>query len=110
MRWLLIVALVACKGGGVTKEHEVCAKAAAMFERCEDLQAEGSDAKQQNELAVDRWRGLCRAVLTGKSDHLMPNTLELWNAMDDATKLGLRQQAECTAKTTSCSEYAACSK
>jgi hypothetical protein len=40
----------------------------------------------------------------------MPNALELYNAMDDGTKAGLRQQAECTAKATSCAEYAACSK
>jgi hypothetical protein len=110
MRWLLVVALVACKGGGVTKEQEVCAKAAAMFERCEDLSGEGSDAKLEDELTVDRWRGLCRAVLTGKTEQLMPNALDLYRSMDDATKAALRQQAECTAKATTCSEYAACSK
>ena len=109
MRWFLIL-LVACKGGGVSKEQEVCAKAAAMFEKCEDLSGEGSDANQQRELTIDRWRGLCRAVLTGETKQLLPNALELYNAMDEGTKLGLKQQAECTAKTTTCGEYAACSK
>ena len=74
---LLVVALVACKGGGVSKEQETCAKAAAMFERCEELSTEGSDAKLQNELTVDRWRGLCRAVLTGETKQLLPNALRL---------------------------------
>ena len=110
MRSLLILAaLVACKGGGVSKEQEVCAKAAAMFEKCEDL-GSGSEVKLESSLTVDRWRGLCRAVLTGETKQLMPNALELYNAMDDGTKAGLRQQAECTAKATTCSEYAACSK
>jgi hypothetical protein len=49
-------------------------------------------------------------VLTGETKQLLPNALELYNQMDEATKAGLRQQAECTAKTTTCSEYAACSK
>src|SRR5688572_2140602 len=110
MRWLVLVALVACKSGGVSKEHEVCAKAAAMFERCEELDGEGSGAKQQKELVIDRWRGLCRAVLTGETKQLLPNALELYRGMDDGTKAGLRVQAECTAKTTTCSEYAACGK
>jgi hypothetical protein len=107
---LLVVALVACKGGGVTKEQEICAKAAAMFERCEELATEGSDAKMQNELALDRWRGLCRAVLTGETKQLLPNALELFNSFDEGTKAGLRLQAECTAKATTCAEYAACEK
>lgn len=114
MRSLLIVApllaLAACKGGGVSKEQETCAKAAAMFEKCEELDMTGSDTKMANTLAVDRWRGLCRAVLTGETQQLMPNALELYNAMDDATKAGLRIQAECTAKAATCDEYAACSK
>ena len=110
MRWLVIIALVACKGGGVSKEQETCAKAAAMFEKCEDLGSEGSDAKLQNSLTVDRWRGLCRAVLTGETKQLMPNALELYQSMDEATKAGLKVQAECTAKATTCAEYAACDK
>jgi hypothetical protein len=110
MRWLLLLTVVACKGGGVSQEQELCAKAAAMFEKCEELSGEGSDARKQNELTVDRWRGLCRAVMTGETKQLLPNALELYNAMDEGTKAGLRQQAECTAKTTTCTEYAACSK
>jgi hypothetical protein len=109
MHRLVIIALVACKSG-VSKEHELCAKAAAMFEKCEELSGEGSDAKKQNELTVDRWRGLCRAVMTGETKQLLPDALELYNSMDEGTKAGLRQQAECTAKTTTCTEYAACSK
>lgn len=107
---LAVVVVAACKGGGVSKEQEVCARAAAMFERCEDLAGEGSDAKLQNELTIDRWRGLCRAVLTGETKQLLPNALELYNAMDEGTKAGLRVQAECTAKATNCVEYAACSE
>ncbi len=107
---LLVIALVACKGGGITKEQEVCAKAAAMFEKCETLATEGSDAKLENELTIDRWRGLCRAVLTGETEQLLPNALDLYNAMDEGTKAGLRVQAECTAKTTTCAAYAACSE
>ena len=110
MRWLVIVALVACKGGGVTTAQETCAKAAAMFEKCEDLSGEGSDANQQKELMIDRWRGLCRAVLTGETKQMLPNALEQYTAMDEGTKAGLKEQAECTAKTTTCTEYAACSK
>ena len=110
MRWFLILALVACKGGGVSKEQETCAKAAAMFEKCEELDMTGSETKMANSLAVDRWRGLCRAVMTGETKQLMPNALELYNAMDEGTKLGLKQQAECTAKATTCSEYTACEK
>ena len=106
---LLALLLVGCKSG-VSQQQETCAKAAAMFERCEDLSGEGSDAKLQASLVVDRWRGLCRAVLTGATKQLLPNALELYHAMDEGTKAGLRQQAECTAKTTTCAEYAACSK
>jgi hypothetical protein len=111
---LLLAALVhvlgACKGGGVTKAQEVCARAAEMFEQCEELATEGSDAKLESSLTVDRWRGLCRAVLTGETKQLMPNALELYNAMDEGTRAGLRVQAECTAKATTCAEYEACSK
>jgi hypothetical protein len=105
-----VAALAACKGGGVSQAQEVCAKAAAMFEKCEELGSDGSDAKLQNSLTIDRWRGLCRAVMTGETKQLMPNALELYNAMDDGTKAGLRVQAECTAKAATCAEYAACSK
>src|SRR5512144_170009 len=99
MRWLLLVALVGCKPGGVTKDQELCAKAAAMFERCEDLDVgSGSDAALSKELTIDRWRGLCRAVFTGKTEQLMPNARDLFNQMDEGTKAGLRVQAECAAK------------
>jgi hypothetical protein len=107
---LVAVALVACKGGGVTKEQELCARAAAMFEKCETLMTEGSDAKLENELMVDRWRGLCRAVLTGETKQLMPNSLDQYNSLDEGMKAGLRIQAECTAKATTCAEYARCSE
>jgi hypothetical protein len=110
MRCLLFVALLAaCKPGGVTKEQELCAKAAAMFDKCEQLDlGSGSDAALSRELTIDRWRGLCRAVFTGQTDQLMPNARELYHAMDDGTKAGLRVQAECAAKATSCVEYAKC--
>jgi hypothetical protein len=103
-----IVALAACKSR-VTSDQELCAKAAAMFEKCEELDlGSGSDAALTRELMIDRWRGLCRAVHTGKADHLMPNTRELYQAMDEGTRAGLRVQAECTARATTCVEYAAC--
>jgi hypothetical protein len=110
MRALLFVTLLAsCKPGGVTKEQELCAKAAAMFDKCEQLDlGSGSDAALSRELTIDRWRGLCRAVFSGKTDQLMPNARELYHAMDDGTKAGLRVQAECAAKATSCVEYAKC--
>ncbi|HSD90588.1 MAG TPA: hypothetical protein VLB44_23850 [Kofleriaceae bacterium] len=109
MRWLLLVALVGCKPGGVTKDQELCAKAAAMFERCEELDVgSGSDAALSKELTIDRWRGLCRAVFTGKTEQLMTNARELYQSMDEGTKAGLRVQAECAAKATSCDEYKKC--
>jgi len=109
MRWLLVFALLGCQAK-VKQEQELCAKAARMFDRCEQFPADGSDAKLQRELVVDRWRGLCRAVLTGETKQLMPDALSLYATMDDAVKAGLRVQAECTAKTTTCAEYAACSR
>ena len=60
-----------------------------MFERCEELdQGSGSDAALTHELMIDRWRGLCRAVFTGKTEQLMPNARELYNAMDEARRPG----------------------
>src|SRR5512139_2166445 len=97
MRCLVLVALLAasCKPGGVTKEQELCAKAAAKFDECEQLDlGSGSDAKLSRELTIDRWRGLCRAAFTGKTDQLMPNARELFQSMDEPTKAGLRVQAE----------------
>ena len=110
MRALLLLVLVsACKPGGVTKEQELCAKAAAMFDKCEQLDlGSGSDAALSRELTIDRWRGLCRAAFTGKTDQLMPNARELFQSMDEPTKAGLRVQAECEAKATTCAEYAKC--
>lgn len=92
----------------VTKEQALCARAAAMFEKCETFDGSGSDAALTKDLMLDRWRGLCRAVLTGKTEQLMPNTRELYQSMDEGTKAGLRLQAECTAKTTTCDDYAKC--
>ncbi|HUS28168.1 MAG TPA: hypothetical protein VMZ53_06650 [Kofleriaceae bacterium] len=103
------IALGACKPGGVTKEQELCAKAAAMFDKCEELDlGSGSGAALSRELTLDRWRGLCRAVLTGETAQLMPNARELYQAMDDETKAGLKVQAECQAKAKDCADYKKC--
>ena len=59
---------------------------------------------------IDRWRGLCRAVFTGETKQLMPNTLEVWQALDDASRAGPKLQAECTAKAATCDAYCACQK
>jgi uncharacterized protein YukE len=106
---LLVVALMmaACKAP-TTKEQELCAKASAMFEKCESFDGSGSDAALTKALMIDRWRGLCRAVYTGKTEQLMQNARELYQSMDEATKAGLRVQAECTAKATTCADYAKC--
>ena len=69
-------------------------KAGAMFEKCETFDGSGSDAALTKEMMIDRWRGLCRAVLTGETAQLMTNTRELWNQMDDATKAGLKLQVQ----------------
>jgi hypothetical protein len=106
---LLVVALAGCKQP-ITKEQELCMKAGAMFEKCEEFDGSGSDAALTKELMIDRWRGLCRAVLTGQTGQLMSNTRELYNSMDDETKAALKLQAECTAKATTCAEYAKCSE
>jgi hypothetical protein len=105
---VLVATIAACKSQ-VTSDQELCARAAAMFERCEELDlGSGSDAALTRELMIDRWRGLCRAVRTGRIDHLMQNTRELYQAMDEGTRAGLRVQAECTARAATCAEYAAC--
>ena len=104
-----LIALAACKPGGVTKEQELCAKAAAMFDKCEQLDlGSGSDAALSRELTIDRWRGLCRAAFTGKTEQLMPNARDLYNQMDDETKAGLKVQAECEAKAKDCADYKKC--
>ena len=59
---------------------------------------------------VDRWRGLCRAVLNGETKQMLPEVLQAYSVMDEGTKAGLRAAAECPAKATNCIEYAACSK
>lgn len=104
----LLLLLAACKPGGVSKEAELCSKAAAMFERCEQLDGSGSDAALSHELTIDRWRGLCRAVFTGETAQLMPNARELYQALDEPTRAAMRKQAECTSKATNCLQYAAC--
>jgi len=104
---LVALLLTACKPGGVKDAHELCAKAAAMYERCESR--EGMDA-QQWELTLDRWRSLCRAVITGETQQLLPDALALFQEMDADVRAGLRAQAECTAQTTTCAQYKACEK
>ncbi len=105
---LLVVVLAAgCKPGGVSREQELCAAAAMKFSECEDT---GSADAIQREIVIDRWRGLCRAVFSGKTDQMFPDVVQLFEAMDDATKAGLREQAECTSKAKTCVEYAACSE
>jgi len=104
-----VLALAGCQSR-VKHEQELCAKAAAMFERCEQWSSEGSDAKLEREMAVDRWRGICRAVFTGETKQLGPDALGVYANMTDDVKVSLRAQAECTAKITSCFEYAACSR
>jgi hypothetical protein len=109
MRAALLLLLVGCTPSK-QQETELCAKAAAMFDRCEEFPTGGSDARLQRELVVDRWRGLCRAVLTGETKQLLPDALQVYQQMDEGVKRQLRMQAECTAKTTTCTEYAACGK
>lgn len=104
-RALLLVLVAACKPGGVSSAQQTCAKAGAMFETCEDF---GSATPLEHDLMVDRWRGLCRAVFTGETKQLMPNTLELYQSLDEASRAGLKLQAECTAKATTCDAYRAC--
>jgi hypothetical protein len=103
--FLLIVAVAACKPGGVSSAQEICAKASAMFDKCEDF---GSAAPLERDLMVDRWRGLCRAVYTGETKQLMPNALAVYQALDEGSRAGLKIQAECTAKAASCLAYHAC--
>ena len=104
---LAAIAIPACKPGGISKDQELCAKAAAMFAQCENT---GDADKLQREIIFDRWRGLCRAVFTGENDQMFPETRDLFLAMDDDTKSQLREQAECTAKATTCAAYDACSR
>jgi hypothetical protein len=104
---LALLAAAACKPGGVTETDQLCARAAAMYEKCESH--EGMTA-QQWELGLDRWRGLCRAAFTGETKQLLPDGLSLWNQMSDDVKRGLREQAQCAADAKTCPAYAACDR
>jgi len=106
MRWILVIALAgACKPGGVSSAQQTCANAAAMFEKCEDF---GSATPLEHDLMIDRWRGLCRAAFTGETKQLMPNALQVWQALGDDERAGLREEAACSAKAATCDAYRAC--
>jgi len=105
---LLLVALLAGCTAKTSPEQDMCAKASEMFARCETFDSKGSGAAQTKELMVDRWRGICRAVFTGKTEQLMPNALELYQALDEPTKEGLKIQAACMSRATACDDYARC--
>jgi hypothetical protein len=107
MRTVLALLLVAGCKPSVTPAHELCAKAAAIYDRCEP---HGDNTAQQWELVIDRWRGLCRAALTGKTKQLLPDALAIWNDMPEDVRAGLKLNAECTASATTCEQYAACDK
>jgi hypothetical protein len=102
---LLMAALAACKPGGVSNAQEVCAKASAMFEKCEDF---GSAAPLERDIMVDRWRGVCRAVFTGETKQMMPNVVEMYQSLDEGERAGLKITADCTSKATSCLAYHGC--
>ena len=104
---LIAVAAAACNPGGVTETDRLCARAAAMYERCESRDGMTS---QQWELGLDRWRGLCRAAFTGETRQLLPDGLAIWEQMTDDVKRGLREQASCGAGAPDCARYAACDK
>ena len=105
MRTVLALLLVAGCKPAVTAADELCAKAAAIYDRCEP---HGDNTAQQWELVIDRWRGLCRAALTGETKQLLPDGLAIWNDMPDDVRAGLKLKAECTAAATTCEQYAAC--
>lgn len=104
---ITLVLMAACKPGGVGETQELCARAAAMYDRCET--DEGS-SKLDRDLELDRWRSLCRAVITGDTDQMLPDSLQLYAAMDEETKAGLKLVAECQAKATTCDVYTACQR
>jgi hypothetical protein len=104
---LALLAAAACKPGGVTETDQLCARAAAMYEKCE---SHAGMTPQQWELGLDRWRGLCRATFTGETRQLLPDGLSLWNQMSDDVKRGLREQALCAADAKICEQYAGCEK
>jgi len=107
MRWLITLLAVAGCNPKTSKDTQLCAQAAKMFAQCETVVGA---TKIDRELVVDRWRGLCRAVITGETDQLLPDGLQLYYSMDEGTRLGLQKQAECTARATNCFEYNACDK
>jgi hypothetical protein len=107
MRQLLVLLALAGCNPKASKDAQMCAQAAKMFAQCETVVG---PTKIDRELVVDRWRGLCRAVMTGETDQLLPDGLELYYSMDEPTRLDLQKQAECTARATNCTEYAVCEK
>jgi hypothetical protein len=107
MRTVLVLLLVAGCKPSMSATDELCAKAAAIYDRCE---SHDGNTAQQWELTIDRWRGLCRAALTGETKQLLPDGLAIWNDMADDVRAGLRLKAECTGAATSCEQYAACDK
>jgi hypothetical protein len=107
MRTVLALLLVAGCKPSVTEADELCAKAAAIYDRCEP---HGANTAQQWELVIDRWRGLCRAALTGRTKQLLPDGLAIWNEMPDDVRAGLKLKAECTGAAITCEQYAACDK
>ena len=104
MRWLLLLVLASC-APKVSDEQALCSQVAAMFDKCENF---GSLTKLERSLTVDRWRGLCRAVIAGETRQLMPETRAMFENMDDETRAGLREQAQCHARARTCVEYEAC--
>jgi hypothetical protein len=101
------LALAGCQPGGVGASDKLCAQAAEMYARCE---SRDELTAQQWELVIDRWRGLCRAALTGETRQLLPDGAAIWAEMTDDVKDALREQARCAAKATTCEQYAACDK
>lgn len=108
MRSALFVLLLAGCTSKTSIEQDLCAKASAMFARCETFDTTGSGAAQTKELMVDRWRGLCRAVFTGETQQMMQNAKELYLQMDEPTKESLRIHAACMANATACDQYERC--
>ena len=102
---IALVLLIACKPAGVKNMDKLCARAAGMYAQCETH--EGLQP-QEWDLTLDRWRSLCRAVMTGETKQLLPDALQIYTEMPEEVRAGLRVQAECTAQTTTCGEYRAC--
>ena len=108
MRVAWFALLLAACTSKTTVEQDLCARASAMFAKCETFDMTGSGAAQTKELMVDRWRSLCRAVFTGETKQMMNNVKELYLQMDEPTKEGLKLQAGCMASATACDAYARC--